>query len=82
MTTLLRGLRIWLVQDACGYVCAGMTWSLILYAFFVVFLLLYNADFGHAFDIINGLIFSFFALLAGGFCAILVQHGYLEWLRR
>lgn len=61
----LRGVRIWLVQDACGYVCAGMTWSLILYAFFVVFLLLYNAEFGYAFNIFNGLVFSFSALLAG-----------------
>jgi len=61
----LRGLRIWLVQDACGYVCAGMTWSLILYAFFVVFLLLYNAEFGHVFNVTNGLVFTFFALLAG-----------------
>ena len=55
-----------MVQDACGYVCAGMTWSLILYALFVVFLLLYNAEFGHVFNVTNGLVFSFFALLAGG----------------
>merc|ERR1711962_39510 len=61
----LRGLRIWLVQDVCGYVCVAMTWSLILYALFVVFLLLHNAEFGIAFNLLNGLIFTFFALLAG-----------------
>jgi len=60
----LRGLRIWLVRDVCGYVCAGMTWSLIIYAFFVVFLLLYNADLGEVFSIANGLVFTIFALLA------------------
>ena len=49
----------------CGYVCVAMTWSLILYALFVVFLLLHNAEFGIAFNLLNGLIFTFFALLAG-----------------
>ncbi|XP_060075365.1 palmitoyltransferase ZDHHC3-like [Ylistrum balloti] len=56
--------RAWCVRDICGWVCAVITWLLVLYAEYVVFfvMLWYNPN--TEWSLINGIIFQFFAFLA------------------
>lgn len=59
----LRGVRIWLVQDICGFVCASMTWLLIAFAF-VVFPTFVLDDLTTFTNAINVLVFIVAATLA------------------
>ena len=56
--------RVWFVKDICGVICAMFTWGLILYAEYVVTLvvLLPSPDTLHS--LVNGLIFQLFIFLA------------------
>ena len=51
--------RFWCIQDICGIICAILTWSLILYAKFVVYFVILYPAFGMypAYSIFNMLLF-------------------------
>ena len=54
----------WLVNDACGVICAFLTWILIVYAHFVVFFVILFSSSYTAHSVINGFLFECLAMLA------------------
>ncbi|XP_055311871.1 palmitoyltransferase ZDHHC3 [Sitodiplosis mosellana] len=58
------GGRAWCVQDICGIICAVMTWLLILYAEFVVMVVIILPSPYPVYSTINMIIFNMLAFLA------------------
>ncbi|XP_053679810.1 palmitoyltransferase ZDHHC3 [Anopheles nili] len=58
------GGRVWCVQDICGIICALLTWSLILYAEFVVTMVILVPNPYKAYRYINFIIFNTGSFLA------------------
>lgn len=58
------GGRAWCVRDICGVVCVGLTWTLILFAEFVVMRIILLPNPNPIFSIINSFFFQIFAFLA------------------
>jgi len=56
--------RLWLVKDVCGIICAVLTWLLIIYAEFVVIVVILLPSYDSVHTIINATGFHFFTLLA------------------
>lgn len=56
--------RVWFIQDSCGMVCAFMTWSLVMYAQFVVNFVMLLPSKSFWYSLINGVAFNFMAVLA------------------
>lgn len=56
--------KLWLVKDSCGIVCAIFTWLLILYAEYVIFFVMLIPAPNQIHSLTNGIIFQFFATLA------------------
>jgi len=56
--------RLWLVKDVCGIICAVFTWLLIIYAEFVVVVVILLPSHDSVHSIINATVFHFFTLLA------------------
>ena len=56
--------NLWFVKDICGAICAIFTWSLVLYAEYVIFFVVLIPAPDQAHSIINGVIFQFFVALA------------------
>jgi len=54
----------WCIKDICGLFCAILTWSLILYAEFVVMMVIFLPNPYSLYTIINGIIFQSLAALA------------------
>ena len=55
---------LWCVKDICGIICCVFTWSLILYAEYVVFFVMLFHNPYPTWSLINGIIFQFFTFLA------------------
>jgi len=56
--------RLWLVKDVCGIICALLTWLLVIYAEFVVIVVILLPSHDSVHTIINATVFHFFTLLA------------------
>lgn len=55
---------MWFIRDACGIVCAIITWMLVLYAEFVVLLVMLLPSKNLTYSIVNGTLFNILAFLA------------------
>nr|XP_020462414.1 palmitoyltransferase ZDHHC3-like isoform X1 [Monopterus albus] len=55
---------MWFIRDACGIVCAIITWLLVLYAEFVVLFVMLLPSKNLTYSIVNGALFNFLAFLA------------------
>ncbi|XP_062394341.1 palmitoyltransferase ZDHHC3-A isoform X1 [Sardina pilchardus] len=55
---------MWFVRDACGIVCAVITWFLVFYAEFVVLFVMLIPSKNLTYSIINGVVFNALAFLA------------------
>ncbi|KAK5922921.1 hypothetical protein CgunFtcFv8_020145 [Champsocephalus gunnari] len=55
---------MWFIRDACGIVCAIITWMLVLYAEFVVLLVMLLPSKNLTYSIVNGTLFNVLAFLA------------------
>lgn len=55
---------MWFIRDACGIVCAMITWLLVLYAEFVVLFVMLLPSKSPAYSIVNGTLFNTLAFLA------------------
>ncbi|XP_078256879.1 palmitoyltransferase ZDHHC7 isoform X1 [Rhinoraja longicauda] len=56
--------RIWFINDACGLICAVITWLLVLYADFVVTFVMLLPPKDYWYSLINGIVFNCLAVLA------------------
>jgi len=56
--------RLWLVKDVCGITCAVFSWLLIVYAEFVVVVVILLPSHDLVYSIANATVFQFFTLLA------------------
>jgi len=56
--------RLWFVKDVCGVVCAVFTWLLIVYAEFVVVIVILLPSRDSVYSIINATVFHFFTVMA------------------
>lgn len=56
--------RFWFVKDYCGIICAVLTWSLILYAEFVVMTVILLPSPYPVYSYVNMVIFNLLAFLA------------------
>ncbi|XP_045073133.1 palmitoyltransferase ZDHHC7 [Coregonus clupeaformis] len=56
--------RLWFIQDGCGIVCGVVTWFLVLYADFVVNLVMLLPNKSFWYSMINGALFNFLAVMA------------------
>lgn len=55
---------MWFIRDACGIVCAVITWFLVFYAEFVVLFVMLLPSKNLIYSIVNGALFNVFAFLA------------------
>ncbi|KAK1895029.1 Palmitoyltransferase ZDHHC3 [Dissostichus eleginoides] len=55
---------MWFIRDACGIVCAVITWMLVLYAEFVVLFVMLLPSKNLTYSIVNGTVFNILAFLA------------------
>ncbi|KAM8869733.1 palmitoyltransferase ZDHHC3-A-like isoform 4-T4 [Spinachia spinachia] len=55
---------MWFIRDACGIVCAVITWMLVLYADFVVLFVMLLPSKNLTYSIVNGTLFNILAFLA------------------
>ncbi|XP_076009859.1 palmitoyltransferase ZDHHC3-A-like [Genypterus blacodes] len=55
---------MWFIRDACGIVCAVITWMLVLYAEFVVLFVMLLPSKNLTYSIVNGILFNSLAFLA------------------
>ena len=55
---------MWFIRDACGIVCAVITWMLVLYAEFVVLFVMLLPSKNLTYSLINGVVFNSLAFLA------------------
>uniref|UniRef100_A0A4W5KFC7 Zinc finger DHHC-type palmitoyltransferase 7 n=1 Tax=Hucho hucho TaxID=62062 RepID=A0A4W5KFC7_9TELE len=55
---------LWFIQDGCGIVCGVVTWLLVLYADFVVNLVMLLPNKSWWYSVINGALFNFLAVMA------------------
>ncbi|XP_010783828.1 palmitoyltransferase ZDHHC3-like, partial [Notothenia coriiceps] len=55
---------MWFIRDACGIVCAIITWMLVLYAEFVVLFVMLLPSKNLTYSIVNGTLFNILAFLA------------------
>lgn len=55
---------LWFIQDGCGIVCGVVTWLLVLYADFVVNLVMLLPNKSLWYSVINGALFNFLAVMA------------------
>lgn len=55
---------MWFIRDACGIVCAVITWFLVFYAEFVVVFVMLLPSKNLFYSIVNGALFNVFAFLA------------------
>uniref|UniRef100_A0AAQ4Q800 Palmitoyltransferase n=1 Tax=Gasterosteus aculeatus aculeatus TaxID=481459 RepID=A0AAQ4Q800_GASAC len=55
---------MWFIRDACGIVCALITWLLVLYADFVVLFVMLLPSKNLTYSIVNGTLFNILAFLA------------------
>ncbi|CAL8259710.1 unnamed protein product [Boreogadus saida] len=55
---------MWFIRDACGIVCAVITWMLVLYAEFVVVFVMLLPSKNLTYSLINGVVFNSLAFLA------------------
>ncbi|XP_053182729.1 palmitoyltransferase ZDHHC3-A-like [Scomber japonicus] len=55
---------MWFIRDACGIVCAVITWILVLYAEFVVLFVMLLPSKNLTYSIVNGTLFNILAFLA------------------
>ncbi|XP_018536259.1 palmitoyltransferase ZDHHC3-A isoform X3 [Lates calcarifer] len=55
---------MWFIRDACGIVCAVITWLLVLYAEFVVLFVMLLPSKNLTYSIVNGTLFNILAFLA------------------
>ena len=58
------GGRIWFVKDVCGIICALFTWSLIIFAQYVVITVILIPDDNLFYKTTNFIIFEFLSILA------------------
>ncbi|KAK7475008.1 hypothetical protein BaRGS_00033755 [Batillaria attramentaria] len=56
--------NVWFVKDICGLVCAIITWLLLLYAEYVVMVVMLLPQFSSPYNLINAVVYNFFAFLA------------------
>lgn len=55
---------MWFIRDACGIMCAVITWLLVFYAEFVVLFVMLLPSKNLTYSIVNGTLFNFLAFLA------------------
>lgn len=55
---------MWFIRDACGIVCAAITWMLVFYAEFVVLFVMLLPSKNLMYSIVNGAVFNALAFLA------------------
>ena len=55
---------MWFIRDACGIVCAVITWMLVFYAEFVVLFVMLLPSKNLTYSIVNGTLFNSLAFLA------------------
>ncbi|XP_004404755.1 PREDICTED: palmitoyltransferase ZDHHC3 isoform X2 [Odobenus rosmarus divergens] len=55
---------MWFIRDGCGIACAIVTWLLVLYAEFVVLLVMLIPSRDYVYSVINGIVFNLLAFLA------------------
>ncbi|XP_077382397.1 palmitoyltransferase ZDHHC3-A isoform X3 [Festucalex cinctus] len=55
---------MWFIKDACGIICAIITWLLVLYAEFVVLFVMLLPSKNMTYSIVNGSLFNVLAFLA------------------
>ncbi|XP_036837553.1 palmitoyltransferase ZDHHC7-like [Oncorhynchus mykiss] len=55
---------LWFIQDGCGIVCGVVTWLLVLYADFVVNLVMLLPNKSLWYSVINGALFNFLVVMA------------------
>ncbi|XP_064872373.1 palmitoyltransferase ZDHHC7-like [Oncorhynchus nerka] len=55
---------LWFIQDSCGIVCGVVTWLLVLYADFVVNLVMLLPNKSLWYSVINGALFNFLVVMA------------------
>lgn len=55
---------LWFIQDGCGMVCAFLTWFLVLYADFVVSIVMLLPSKSYWYSLLNGAAFNSLAMLA------------------
>lgn len=58
--------RVWFIQDSCGIVCASVTWLLVLYAGFVINVVILMPSKSFWYAAVNGTAFNSLAVLALG----------------
>jgi len=56
--------RLWFVKDVCGIICAVFTWLLMLYAEFVIIVVILLPSHDSIHSITNATVFHFFTVLA------------------
>ena len=56
--------NLWFIRDGCGIVCAVITWMLVVFAEFVVSLVLLDFSEQPLYSLFNWMIFTFLATLA------------------
>ncbi|XP_012861591.1 palmitoyltransferase ZDHHC3 [Echinops telfairi] len=55
---------MWFIRDGCGIACAVVTWFLVLYAEFVVLLVMLIPSRDYVYSVLNGIVFNLLAFLA------------------
>lgn len=55
---------MWFIRDACGIICAVITWLLVFYAAFVVMFVMLLPSKNLIYSLVNGAIFNALAFLA------------------
>lgn len=55
---------MWFIKDACGIMCAAITWLLVFYAEFVVLFVMLLPSKNLAYSVVNGTLFNALAFLA------------------
>lgn len=55
---------MWFIKDACGIMCAVITWLLVIYAEFVVLFVMLLPSKNLMYSIVNGTLFNTLAILA------------------
>ncbi|KAK7115485.1 hypothetical protein V1264_001342 [Littorina saxatilis] len=56
--------RVWFVKDICGLVCAVITWMLLLYAEYVVMIVMLLPQFFSPYNFFNAIVYNFFSFMA------------------
>ncbi|KAL0171590.1 hypothetical protein M9458_031901, partial [Cirrhinus mrigala] len=59
-----RQSNMWFIKDACGIICAIITWLLVFFAEFVVLFIMLIPSKNLTYSLVNGTIFNSLAFLA------------------